>query len=167
MSELGLNNPQSLQYWGSIEGAVRSGANTQGVWDAIRSAQASLGNSAPGIDIRDVSKMRSSAVGVRESARQFGNADGLSPVLGSYMATAPWARDLSDRNTLGMWQVRFEHTFTDNGIERTAWRTTMFQGTLPPTVGDLQDAVDQDAQEMAKGYGFEHVAVANISILAI
>lgn len=167
MSELGLNNDASLQYWGSIEGAVRTGANTAQVWDAIRSHQDALGDSAPAIDIRDVSRMRTRAAEIRESSRQLASTDPIGPVLGNYMAVAPWARDLADRNTLAIYQVRFEHTFEDEGQVTSQYRTVTFQGQLPPTVQDLYDQVDNDAEAMADEYGTAHQGIGNISILAI
>lgn len=167
MSELGLNNDASLQYWGSIEGAVRQGASTAQVWDAIKSHQASLGDNAPAIDIRDVSRMRSRAAEIRESARQLSTVDPTGPVLGNYMSIAPWARDANARNTLAMYQVRFEHTFEEDGQEKSQYRTVTFQGLLPPTVQDLMDTVDNDAEAMADEYGTSHRSIGNISILAI
>ncbi len=112
---------RALFYWGAIESGTMAGESTQEIWGRIRAAAESQGFDSPGITAQDVSKIRAAAGGVRAASTRLAAAQDIESTLGRFVATAPWARPLPERNTLGMWQVRFEHqTIGDNGLETSS-----------------------------------------------
>lgn len=166
MTEFGLSSRKAMAYWGVIEQATRDRLGTAEVWQAIREQAAAAGLDSPGITAQDVSRLRGLAGGVRATATRLENAEPEWGIDGGMIANAPWARPLSERNTLPLFQVRFEHTVQNNGQTTTEWRTVMFRNTLPTTVGELTEALEQDAEQMADDYGYTHVGIGSFSILA-
>lgn len=166
MTEFGLSDRRAMAYWGVIEQATRDRLGTAEIWQAIREQAAASGLDSPGVTAQDVSRLRGLAGNVRATSARLENADTGYALDSTMIARAPWARPLAERNTLPLYQVRFEHTTENNGETTTEWRTVMFRNTLPTTVGELIDALQQDAEQMADDYGYTHVGIGSFSILA-
>lgn len=158
---------KALFYWGDIESGTFAGESTADIWQRIRDRAESMGLDRPGISAQDVSKIRAAAGGVRSAATRLAGAPDEESTLGRYVGLAPWARPQEERNTIGRWQVRFEHqTFGDNGLESN-WRTVMFKGQLPANIGDLRARISEDAQALADKYGVELAGVGSMNILEL
>lgn len=167
MTDLNLTNQRTMAYWGAIEGATRNGATTAEVWQAVRDAASSLGYDSHGATIQDIAKLRSRAVSMVRADRALERSANNEAVRAETFAVAPYARDLAERNTTAMYQVRIQHTTETDGRIETNFRTITFTGSLPSTIGELRDQVEQDAEAMADQYHVAHVSVSGISILAI
>lgn len=160
-------NP-ALAYWGEIEYAAANRLTTADLWASLRAAAAELGQESPGVTVQQVNEVRHLATGIQAASRRLERIDPSSSIRdGRLIAEAPWSRSLAERSALPMYQVRYQHTVDGpNGVE-TAWRTSTFRGELPRTLGDLQDAIDEDAENLADKYGGAHVGVSAMQILAV
>jgi hypothetical protein len=93
------------------------------------------------------------------------DADTIGP---DHIAVPPWARDEAVMNTVPIHHVTFAFTFTDqSGATVTEFRTSVFEMTFPDTMGELRDAVNEDAQAMADKYRVEFVSADLLQILAV
>jgi hypothetical protein len=158
---------RGMYYWGVIEAGTNAGMNTQQLWEAIHEHAGASGLDTPGVSAAEVSIMRGLAGRIRQSGRNLANAQPTYGIDSSMMARAPWARTLSEQNSLTMHQVRFEHTVIRNGEQVSEWRSVMYQGPLPATVGDLKSELENDAQQMADNYGVSHVSAGSITVLEV
>ena len=156
-----------LMWYGTVEAAARDRATTADLWSRLRDHAESLGLSGPGLTIGQVNQLRGLASGVINAERNLGRAQPEYGIDSGMIAGAPWARDLAERDALPMFQVRFEHQVIVDGVPQSEWRTVMYRGQLPSSVGALQEDIEGDAQEMADNYGQEHVGVGTITILAV
>jgi hypothetical protein len=64
--------------------------------------------------------------------------------------------------------VSYQMTFIDQaGNLVTDYKTSVFEMTLPGTIGELKDAISEDAQALADKYGVELVSADLHQILAV
>jgi hypothetical protein len=168
MTSLTPNQTAALAYWGNIENAVSQRLGTADLWSAIRAASGTEPGTPIGFNAADLSVLRGMAASIRNAATNLEAARGDYTVTADMVGRAPWARSQAEMNTLPIWQVRFQHTTTDvSGNELTDWRTSVFTGQIPDTVGGILDAVDQDALGIAEDYGRQHVSVGSLQIIAV
>ena len=168
MPDLSDQARKALAYWPQIEFAARYGMTTADLWNTIRDAAEGMGLASPGVTAAGVSELRGLATGIQRSEREFAAADPSSNLGPHLTREAPWSRDLPSMNADQMFQVRFEHTVVIDGEEQTVWRTAMYRGhEMPATVGDLQDLIDLDAEEMAGDYEQGHVGVGAVQIIRV
>lgn len=167
MSDLTPGQTRALQYWGVIESATLAGSGTADLWQRINDQATALGYESAGVSAKDISALRSRAVGIRNARDALGNLGESDLITGSQIGQAPWARDSRAQNTVPMWQARFEHTFTDEGVEKTEWRTSVFTGQIPRSRAELLDALNEDAAGLADSYGTENGGVGDFFLLAI
>lgn len=168
MSRSDPNRNPALAYWGEIEYAAQHRLPTAELWDMLKSAAERLGLPGPGVTVQQVNAVRHQATGIQAASRRLERVDpssGLSD--GRLVAEAPWSRSLAERNALPMYQVRYQHTVDGPNGPETAWRTSTFRGRLPSTLADLQDAVTEDAENLADKYGGAHVGIGSLQILAV
>lgn len=166
-SDLSPAVQKALAYWGVIELAAEARATTADMWSWIRDAAEELGKASPGVTVQAVSYLRGVAGQIQERARLFDALADSRRVTGRYVSTPPWARALAAQRALPMFQVRYRHTFLNQGVEQTEWRTSMFQGRVNHTAGQLRQLIDLDAENMARKYGMEHVGVSDLQVMAI
>jgi hypothetical protein len=97
--------------------------------------------------------------------RAAGPAD---EITGRMIATPPWARPDIEMAATPTWHATFQMTFLDQAGEvRTELRTSVFQMTLPATMGELADAIAADAQVMADKYQVTLMEVSPHELLAV
>lgn len=85
-----------------------------------------------------------------------------------HVAVPPWARDEVTMATAPIWHVTYTFTYLDQaGNLLSDFRTSVFEMTLPGTIGELADAITEDAQALADKYGFTLVGAALHQILAV
>lgn len=162
-----FDNPNAGLYWGVVENAARNGLGTAEVWTAIREHASTLGRQTPGITAQDVSRLRGEAGGIIRAERTLGAARPDQSIGADMIAQPFFGRSLDVQNTLPIYQVRFQHELDVNGERQTLWRTVTFRGSRPPTVGQLADAVEQDAAELAESYGQTHLGIGSMQLLAV
>jgi hypothetical protein len=76
-----------------------------------------------------------------------------------HIAVPPWARDEAEMATLPIWHVHFDLTYTDaNGVIQTERKVATYRMTFFDTFGELQDALDADAEAMASKYDGEFIS---------
>lgn len=162
------NRNPALAYWGEIEYAAANRFTTADLWASLRQAASNLGLESPGVTLAQVNELRHLATGIQAGSRRLERIDPSSSITDARLiAEAPWSRSLAERSALPMYQVRYQHTIDGpNGVE-TAWRTSTFKGALPRTLGDLLDAIGEDAENLADKYGGAHVGVSSMQILAV
>ena len=158
---------KALAYWPQIEYAAAAGMNTADLWSAIRDAAEELGLASPGVSVQGVSQLRGLAAGIQRGAASFERlADNLG--LGNvHVAQAPWSRSLAEQAALPMYHVRYQHTVMGPEGPETNWRTSVFTGPLPDTVGGIRAAINEDAAQLANKYGVAHGDVAGLQILSV
>lgn len=96
------------------------------------------------------------------------NADEADYIATDHIATPPWARDEPTQNANPIWHVTYQFTYLDeNGFSQTEFKTSIFEQNFPQTIGELKDAVSEDAQALADKYGVRLQAVDLHQILAV
>lgn len=158
-------NPQF--YFATVEFGTRLRMNTADLWSLVRDRAENAGLASPGLTLANMNRLRAQAAAIRTSDTNLARATGNLAIGANMIGLAPWARDLNQRNALRQWQVRFRHTTSGPEGESTDRRTVVYTGTLPPTVDDLQQEIEQDAMAMAIKYQHDHVGVDQLSILEI
>lgn len=140
---------------------------TAELWANIRAAAEAQNVPLTGVTVQGVSQLRSLATAIQGKAGQFEGYTDSKILRRAMFAQAPWSRSLAEQSAMPRLTVRFQHTFERNGEEVTEWRTSMFDGQLPRTVGDLRDLVEQDAINMADKYGVEHIDISDLQLFAV
>lgn len=167
MSDLSDQARKAMTYWGEIQAAASEGMTTADLWSLIQDAAEEMGLESPGVTIRGVSELRGLAGRIIASGRTFATAGPEISLSGRDWAEAPWSRPLAEQNALGIWQVRFQHTTLGPDGPETQWRTSVFTGSVPGTVGELRSALEEDAQAMATKYGVGHIGFDNVQLLVV
>lgn len=152
MTVLGKYGGNALKYYGSILASAYQGLSTSDMWTSIRTTQATYGLTSPGASAPDVSVIRGYANRIVAGANALAAADPSDSITSDMMAVAPYtSRDLNSIAVNPVYQVRYLNTVqADDGTVTSVWNTSVFTATdMPDTVGDLQDAIDSNAQELA------------------
>lgn len=152
MGVLGKYGGAALKYWGSILASAYQNASTADMWTAIRNQQTEYGLPKPGASAPDVSVLRGFANRIVAGAAAFAAAAPTDTITADMMAVAPYtANDLNSITTTPTYHVRYANTIqAADGTITTVWNTSVFTaGDMPATVGELQDAIDTDATEIA------------------
>lgn len=158
---------KALVYWPQIEYAASAGLNTADLWSILRDTALEIGLSSPGVSILGVNQLRGLATQIQRNAREVAGLADSKRLLGRMISTPPWARHNTGRNVDPVFHVRYQHTFITNGEESTEWRSSRFGGKLPRTIGDLRQAIDFDAQQLATKYGVEHAGISDLQIFRV
>lgn len=167
MPDLSPAARKALAYWPQIEEAARDGMTTQDLWSLLQDTAEEMGLSGPGVSAAGVSELRGIATSIQRSEQRFARADADLSIEHTMITEPPWARALPSQNALGIFQVRYQHTYLIDGEQQTDWRTSIFRGQLPGTVGDLRAAITEDASMLSNKYGVDHVDFDNVQILAV
>ena len=152
MGVLGKYGGNALKYWGSILASAYQGAITADMWTAIHATQEQYGLDRPGASAPDVSVLRGYANRIVASAAAFAGASPDDTITGDMMAVAPYtSRDLNGVATEPVYHVRYLNTVqASDGTVTSVWNTSVFNASqFPDTVGELQDAIDTNAAELA------------------
>jgi hypothetical protein len=164
MADGGPPQAKATAFWGSILLAARVHATTAEVWQAIREASASSGVALPGDMFAQVNRMRSLATTLRNSGEAIAGAAGSDALTSSMIGTQLYARSALERSLSPAYHVRFELSTTTDAGSSTGWYTLEYSGSLPATVGELQQQVLDYANGLADSYGS---AVGDLGTLEI
>jgi hypothetical protein len=119
-------------------------------------------------DSQAVAVLAGYAVRMENAASVFRGADLADPITADMIGTPPWARDQQVMNTSPIWHATFEMEFQDeNGDIQTEFRTSVFEMTLPETVGELTADILDDAEAMAAKYEVTLLSVRPHSLHAV
>lgn len=154
MAELSKGVRTALgRYWSEIIGGAANKESTSAIFGRIRARAAELGLPSVGVGASDISKLRGYASAMVRAQTTLASTDPTRAVTAAVIAETPWSRSLTERNTLPIYNVQFQHTVQlDDGSTVTKWHTISIPGVLPATVGELQARVAGEAQLMA-AYG--------------
>ena len=169
MARLDDTQRSALANWWDLAQSAANGGYT--VTDTISAAAdiAAQGLRQMSFDIgRAISVLYGYARRMFNAAGVFSGADMAAPVTPDMMATPPWARDQQVMDTTPIWHATFEFHYLDsNGNQRMDYRTSIFEMTLPETVGELVDAMTADAEAMAAKYGVSLLEIVPVQLLAV
>lgn len=157
----------ALAYWPQIEYAAANRMPTAQLWDTLNAAAADLGLDTPGVTLQGVNELRHLATTIQASSARLERSDPSYRLEGNLVSEAPWSRSLAERDAMPMFQVRYQHTTVGPNGEETNWRTSTFHGQLPGTIGDLFDAIEEDAEHLADKYGHSHVGTGGHQVLSV
>jgi len=102
------------------------------------------------------------------ASQAVSNADDTTYIASEHIATPPWARDIPAQNANPIWHVTYQFTYMDqDGFSQTEFKTSIFEQNFPQTIGELKDAISEDAQALADKYGVKLQAVDLHQILAV
>lgn len=158
---------QLLPWWGNIQNAVSRRASTADLWATVREAAAAEGVILRGVSAIDMNSLRSIAGSQRRSLDELQRAAPDQTITSVMIGADLSSRGQQFQNLAPSWIVRFEHDVTIEGQLNTLWRSSVFEGQLPTTKGQLLDAVTADAEALAEDYGVTHIGVGRMSIAAV
>jgi hypothetical protein len=167
MPDLSDEARAALAYWPTIEHAAANHLPTADLWAALNGAAAELGLDSPGVTLQGVNTIRSLATQIQATSARLERTDPTYRMEGNLISEAPWGRSLAERDAMPMFQVRYQHTTVGPNGEETNWRTSTFHGQLPRTVGDLLEAIEEDAEHLADKYGHSHGGTSAHQVLSI
>ena len=156
-----------MPYWNEISAAANDRATTADLWSRIRDQADQLGLSSPGVSVQGVNELRRLATSIERSGRALTKASETSGIEPGMIGEAPWSRALQDRGGIGIFQVRYKHSFIDSEGLQSEWRTSVFNNGLPATVGELRANIIEDANQLANKYKVEHVGTDFLRILVV
>ena len=165
--DLSPDGRKAMAYWAQIDRAVTDRMTTADLWSLIRDAAEEQGLASPGVTIRGVSEVRGVAAGRLRASDYLARLEPHMAITDRAWSEAPWSRPLGQQSALPIFHVRYQHTTLGPEGETTTWRTSVLNGSLPATMGDLQSILDEDTSELSRKYGVEHVAYGAIQILAV
>lgn len=155
-------------WWTLAEAAAFGGFTTTDTITAASDLAGQAGRSLAFAESAAIATLYGYARRMANAAGVLQAADALSVITADMMATPPWARDEQVMNTTPIWHATFQFTFLDQaGQIQTDFRTSVFEMTLPETVGELAAAIQDDAQQMADKYGVTLVSATPHSLLAV
>lgn len=152
MGVLGRFGTNALKYWANILNSAYAGDSTADMWTKIRNQQAEYGLDRPGASAPDVSVLRGFANRIVNGARAFAAAADTDTITDAMMAVAPYtANDLAGIATAPTYHVRYQNVIqAADGTITEVWNTSVFTAAdFPGTVGELKDAIDTHATEIA------------------
>lgn len=167
MPELSPDALTAMPFWGSIQSSVTERATTAQLWQGIRDAADSFGMNTPGATLAGVNELRGYAAQIRNASDRLERAQSDEADFSRLSAPAPYSRDQATMNAAPMWQVQFEHTTYTGQAESTDWRTLMYRGNTPPTVGDLRTDIEQAGEDFADEYQMEHIGTGRVRIVRV
>jgi len=156
-----------LTYWGTIVSAVNQRVSTAELWNMVRDVATREGVELKGVGAIDMGRLRSIAAGQRTAAENLGAARPGQVITGQMIGTDLSARSSQLQAMAPSWIVRFEHDVIVSGELTTVWRSSTFDGSLPPTIDDLRSAIEADAEAMAEDYDVSHAGIGRLQISAV
>lgn len=151
-------------WWGTILAAARERATTAQVWQAIREYATDAGLPLPADLFSQVNRMRALASGLRNSSEALNRASPADAITGAMIGQQLYARTATERALAPLYHVRFEMVSSTAGQVSRDWYTLEYSGTLPGTVGQLQDDVLEYALGLSSGYGVEFHGLGAVEI---
>jgi hypothetical protein len=157
----------ALPYWSDIRNAAANHLTTEVLWQSIRDTVERYGVIGSGPTVQGVSQLRGVAGAIVRSADELASLPDSKVIKALSIVRAPWARSPSVQRADPRYQIQFVHTFKVGEQEQSQWRTIMFEGRLPRTVGDLREQVDQDVLSLSDDYDVEHIDASDFQIVSV
>lgn len=155
-------------WWTLAEAAAGGGFTTTDTITAAADLAGQAGRSLTFTESAAISTLYGYARRMSNAAGELQSASPGDFINSDMVAVPPWARDEQVMNTTPVWHVTFRFDFLDAAGElQSEFRTSVFDMTLPDTAGDLQNAIEDDAQALADKYNVRLQSAQLHSILAV
>lgn len=156
------------QWWNLASDAAQKGLTATDTVTAASQLAADAGRSLSFAESGAIATLYGFARRMTNAAGVLQGATSADVIDSSMMAVPPWARDTQTMLTTPIWHATFTFTYLDQaGNQVTDFRTSVFEMTLPETVGELQSAVTEDAQQMADKYNVRLLSAFLHSLSAV
>jgi len=166
MADLRPGAAKLLPLLGDIQAGAAAHDTTAALWQRVQDAAASQGYDISGANALDLGQLRSWAASNAYAAEALARAGASTSLDASMIGRELYTTPGTIEGQAQLYNVRFEHTVIENGVEIDIWRTSQFTGLLPPTKDQLQQIIESDAQQLADEYNQTHVSVGSITIAA-
>lgn len=154
--------------WNDIIWAVSHGYTTTDTVSAFANVARDLGGGLSFAESGAIATLYGYANRMQHAADAFQAASLEDQIMPEHIGVPPWARDEQVMNTAPIWHATFLYEAVDaDGNVISEYRTTVFEMTLPDTVGELADDIQSDAEAMAAKYGHTLTNVTPIELLAV
>jgi hypothetical protein len=169
MARLSTALSRALGYWWNlITDFANNGFTVTETISAANDIARASGSSLSFQDNQSISTLFGYARGIVNAGSTFQAAGAELGITADMIALAPYARDEAEMATFPTYHVKFEYTYLDaNGNEQTGIKTSVFEDTLPSTVGELTADVLDDAEAMAAKYNHTLISAKPLQILAV
>lgn len=157
----------ALPYWSAIRGAAVNHLTTAQLWAAIREVQEQYGTIGHGPTVQGISVLRGIAGAIVQTGDELAKLPDSKGLRALTVARAPWARSLGQQRANPRYQVQFQHTFQIGEEQTTQWRTIMFDGRLPQTVGELRSQIEEDVQNLSDDYNVAHIDATSFQLMSV
>lgn len=155
-------------WWQLISDFANNGFTVTETVQAANEIARDAGTSLSFSDNNAISQLFGMARGIVNAGDTFQAASPEQFISSEMIALAPYARDEAEMTTFPTYHVKFEYTYLDAaGVQQTAYKTSVFEGQLPGTVGELTSDVLDDAEAMAAKYNHTLLSVIPLQILAV
>lgn len=164
MADLRPGAIKLLPLLGPIQEGAAAHLDTAELWASIRDAAAAEGYDISGAGATDLNQLRAWASGNVYAAEAVQRAGPGRSLDSSMIGRELYAGEGVIEGRQQLYNIRFEHTVIENGVELQLWRTSQISGLLPPTIDDLEAMMEGDAESLADEYNQSHVSIGSISI---
>lgn len=169
MARLSTELSRALGYWWNlITDFANNGFSVTETISAANDIARESGTSLSFQDNQSISTLFGYARGIVNAGDTFQAASPELGITADMIALAPYARDEAEMATFPTYHVKFEYTYLDaSGVQQTGYKTSVFEDTLPSTVGQLTADVLDDAEAMAAKYNHTLISAIPLQILAV
>lgn len=164
MADLRPGAIKLLPLLGAIQEGSAAHETTAQLWDRIHTEATAQGMDISGAGATDLGQLRAWASSNVYAAEAIAKSSGSRSIDASMIGAELYAGAGVIEGRQQLYNIRFEHTVIENGVEISLWRTSQITGLLPPTIDDLEAIMEGDAQQLADEYNQTHVSIGSISI---
>jgi hypothetical protein len=147
------------RWWTLAEAEAYAGTSAT---DTIAIAQATAANAGESVAFSEYSAIAALygfAARMSNAAGALQAAPDTAPIDATMIGVPPWGRPDQEMATTPVWHAIYNFSYIDQaGQMQTDHRTSVFEMTLPDTVGELSDSVIADAQDLADKYSVQFVS---------
>lgn len=155
-------------WWDLVAGAAQQGFTAAETVQLANGIAKDLGGSLSFQENTAISQLYGYARRIENAGNSFTSASPDKFIDSSMIADAPWARVESEQNAYPIYNVKFTYTYLDSaGNEISTTKTSVFKNGLPATVGELTQAVLDDAESLALKYGHTLLSATPFQIQAV
>jgi hypothetical protein len=155
-------------WWDLAQSAANSGFTVTDTVTAASQLARDAGRSLTFAESAAISTLYGFARRMANAAGELAGDPSSFVIDPTVVAVPPWARDEQVMNTTPIWHVTYTFNYLDQGgVLQSKFVTSIFEMTLPDTVGELSDAIAEDAQQLADKYNVTLQGAELHSILAV
>lgn len=166
-----LNDTQKSVFgywWNLITDAAHGGFTATETISAANDVARNLGGSLTLEDNAAIATLYGYAKRMDNAAAQFQAAGTDAFITPDMIATPPYARSEQEQATFPQYHVQFYYEYIDrSGRQQVGIRTSIIPMAIGPTIGDVSDDIQTDAEAFAAKYEHQLVSAIPFQILAV